>query len=1542
MHARFHPLAVLFACFFAAAAQAAMMRASFAVALAFVSAFAETASAAVLLQKTVDGTPSNGFIVATNSLPGVRFTIPATTAYQLTSFDAYLGTTGGTRTYTLKLYSVQGSTFTELQDIGPSVDLGIGFVTRTFTPASPISLAAGKEYAVLCLGTNAYPDSSQLWVLSATSTAPSGVLTYVAHGALFNGGWVINTGTTPPVFTLNGDALASTTVTGITRLGTSPTNAASVQWQVVFAAPVTGLTAANFALATTGSSSGAAVTSVSGSGTTYTVTASTGTTAGTIGLNFANTTGLAPAASNAVFTGQTYSVDTVRPTVTINQAAGQADPTTASPINFSVVFSEPVTGFAGTDVSFAGSTAAGTLAAAVNSISATQYTVSVTGMTGGGTVVASIPAGAAQDAVGNTSAASTSTDNAVTYLVTTTTALAATPNPAVYGQAVTLTATVSPSTATGTVTFREGATTLACTEGVQPRPVTSGGATCTVAGGFGVGAHSLTAAYGGSATTTASQGTTNLTVNKANTITTITADTPDPSLIGQAVTVNYSVVAAAPGAGTPAGNVTVSDGVDNCTGTVAAGTCTINLTTVGSRTLTATYAGDANFNGGASAGAAHTVSPTADLSVTVDDGVASVAQGDTTTYTVVVRNAGPSDVVGATVSDPLPTGVGAFAWTCIASAGSTCPASGSGPINATVDLLAGGTATFTVTATVEPGATGTITNTATVAPPAGTVDPTAANDSASDTDAVAAAADIRVAKAVDNPTPNAGDTIIYTVTATNDGPSDATGVQVTDALPTGLTLLGSTPSQGTYDPASGLWDVGALAANASATLTLETRVEQEGALTNVATRTAGDQIDLNASNNAGGVTLTGAPSADIQVQKRVDNALPNVGDTVAFTVTVTNAGPSDATGVRIADLLPTGLALVGTPAPSVGIYDPATGLWDLGALAANASATLALDARVEQAGAITNTAAKTAQGENDPVAANDQSGVTVSGQQADVQLVKTVDNSAPLVGQNVVFTVTATNNGPSDATGVVVADALPAGLSFVSATPSQGAYDPANGTWTVGALAATGPGATATLALAARVDRDGSLVNTATKTAQDQPDPNAANDRASAAIGGLPVADLGITKTDNATSAVAGQQITYTIVATNAGPSAATGATVTDALPAVLTDASWSCVASAGSGCPAAGVGDLAATVDLAVGGTATFTLSATVSPAASGALANTATVIPPAGATDPDPADDSATDTDAIVARPGLSITKSDGLATATAGQALTYTIVAANAGPSAAPGATVTDALPAALSDASWTCAGAGGATCAAAGASSIADTVDLPVGGSVTYTLQATIARSFVGTLANTASVTPVGGAPIAATDQTSVTAAPPPAVIDFSGPTATGTGDATASLSGLPAGCGFTLAEFIPVEGHPHSPPAGSAPGGVAFPQGLFNFKIGGTCGDGFTATVVVTYPQPLPAGTQYYKYGPTPAHPAPSWYALPATVTGNSVSFTLTDGALGDDDLAANGSLVDQGGPGVAAAPPPADIPTWSEWTALLAALGLLLVAGAQHRRRSRC
>src|SRR6202022_4204753 len=114
-------------------------------------------------------------------------------------------------------------------------------------------------------------------------------------------------------------------------------------------------------------------------------------------------------------------------------------------------------------------------------------------------------------------------------------------------------------------------------------------------------------------------------------------------------------------------------------------------------------------------------------------------------------------------------------------------------------------------------------------------------------------------------------------------------------------------------------------------------------------------------------------------------------------------------------------------------------------------------------------------------------------------LPKTVNTPAPKGGSNVRFTGPAPNNGPTNATGVVVTDPLPAGMAFVSASASQGGYTSGSGVWAVGSIAS---GGNATLQIVAAVSQAGPHTNTATKTAEDQQDTNAANDSASAVVNG--------------------------------------------------------------------------------------------------------------------------------------------------------------------------------------------------------------------------------------------------------------------------------------------------------------------------------------------------------------------------------------------------------------------------------------------------------
>ena len=170
--------------------------------------------------------------------------------------------------------------------------------------------------------------------------------------------------------------------------------------------------------------------------------------------------------------------------------------------------------------------------------------------------------------------------------------------------------------------------------------------------------------------------------------------------------------------------------------------------------------------------------------------------------------------------------------------------------------------------------------------------------------------------------------------------------------------------------------------------------------------------------------------------------------------------------------------------------------------------------------------------------------------------------------------------------------------------------------------------------------------------------------------------------------------------------------------------------------------------------------------------------------------------------------------------------------------------------------------------------------------------------------------------------------------FTGPTATSTGNATATVTNSGDTCGFApTPQFVGVSSVPVVPPAG-----YSFPHGLFDFTLA-NCPLGGTVTVTITYPSALPAGTVYWKYGPTPGNPSPTWYEMPANIAGNTATFSITDGGLGDDDLTANGGIVDQGGPGAPDAAGTADIPTLSEW-AMLVLLSLLLgFSGWRLRRR---
>jgi uncharacterized repeat protein (TIGR01451 family) len=249
----------------------------------------------------------------------------------------------------------------------------------------------------------------------------------------------------------------------------------------------------------------------------------------------------------------------------------------------------------------------------------------------------------------------------------------------------------------------------------------------------------------------------------------------------------------------------------------------------------------------------------------------------------------------------------------------------------------------------------------------------------------------------------------------------------------------------------------------------------------------------------------------------------------------------------------------------------------------------------------------------------------------------------------------------------------------------------------------------------------------------------------------VPNPDLSITKTDSVTTVYQGGPVSYAITVTNKTAAYAVTATMTDTVPATVTSVTWTCAASAGSSCTAAsGSGNAINTsATLQPNGTATYTVSGTVSASATGTLNNTAAAAVPSFLTDANTADNTASDSDTINVQADLSVTKTDGVATITAGTSVTYTIVVKNAATStgASNGSIVTDTVPALITSVTWTCGSVtlGGACGAASGSgNAISTTANLPVGATVTYTVSGMLSGAATGTLANTAKViTPASG-------------------------------------------------------------------------------------------------------------------------------------------------------------------------------------------------------
>lgn len=519
--------------------------------------------------------------------------------------------------------------------------------------------------------------------------------------------------------------------------------------------------------------------------------------------------------------------------------------------------------------------------------------------------------------------------------------------------------------------------------------------------------------------------------------------------------------------------------------------------TVLSNTATASAATTDPNPGNESGTATTTVAASADLGVTKVDTPDPVTVGNNITYTITVANTGPSNAATVSLTDPLPAGTtfvslnSPAAWSCTAP-----PVGSGGTVSCTNASVALGNAAFTLVVkvglSVPPGTV--LSNTATAA--SATPDPNPGNESATATTTVSDLANIAVTMTASSLTPAVGTNVTFTITVNNIGPSPATGVQINDLLPPGLTFVSANPSVGTYSSATGVWNIGPLlvtdsVAGTPPTLALVATVTRPEALVNQATKTAQGELDANASDNAALLVLNGPALADIQVQQTASNTAPPVGTNVTFTITAKNAGPAGATGVAITDQLPASLTFV-SATPSQGTYVPGSGLWTVGTIASGAAPTLQIVATVTSAAAVSNIATKTAETQADFATVNDAASITLnSATRADMALGKTASQEPAAAGVQFAYRIVVTNYGPASATAVIVADTLPAGVTLVSATPSQGGA--CTGTTAISCpLGGVARGGSAQVAIVVNKTVGGPVSNQADVTATEA-DPNNGN-----------------------------------------------------------------------------------------------------------------------------------------------------------------------------------------------------------------------------------------------------------------------------------------------------------------------------------------------------------------------------------------------------------------------------------------------------------------
>jgi len=618
------------------------------------------------------------------------------------------------------------------------------------------------------------------------------------------------------------------------------------------------------------------------------------------------------------------------------------------------------------------------------------------------------------------------------------------------------------------------------------------------------------------------------------------------------------------------------------------------------------------------------------------------------TYTITLSNNGTNAATNVSWTDTLPSGTPAGNPMTFVSFNQTtgpafnCPNPGTTVTCTIATFPAGSTATFQYVGHI-PNTAGAGTTYSNVATVMSDNDPTPENNSSEATTTVSSA-DVGVNKTAPATATAGGANFDYIVSVSNGGPDTATDVSFIDNLPSGINFVSlvqntgpaascSTPPQTVSTIAC---DIPALGNGQNAQFTITVNAASTVANGTIISNTANvssASADTNPNNNSSTAPTTISANADLSISKS-GSANVAAGTNITYTINLANNGPSTATNAFWTDTLPAGttfVSLTQNSGPTFNCTTGATVTCNIGSLAPGATATFTLVVQTSASAANGTTVSNTVNISSptpDSTPGNNSSTAptTTLSTSADLSVAKSAPTAAT-AGSNVTYTINIANGGPSDAATVTLSDVLPAGTTFVSENQTSGpAFNCTTGATVTCSIASFPTGATASFTITVAFSPglgNGTIVTNTANISSTTSDPNPTNNSSSAPTTVGANADLSVTKS-GPTFTASTTNVTYTVTATNSGPSNTSTVSLTETVPANMNFVSVNQTNGPLFNCT--GTGPIVCTIaTLNAGASATFQFTFFVTNAPQGTqTSNTATIS--STTIDPNPTNNSST----------------------------------------------------------------------------------------------------------------------------------------------------------------------------------------------------------------------------------------------------------------------------------------------------------------------------